>query len=165
MKDLLDSFIEERRTQNTGRNRLIPFKAEIEYLRGKGMGYQDIVVFLKSQKVEVTPQAVGHFCRTHLEKTKATKKTESLQTNKDIKADPATNPSSSKPELTTLEKHKLRLEQEKRQSTPVVATPQKQISSEPTPKKSSTGYIPPSWNADFDLDAALGITPEDDEND
>lgn len=150
MKNLLDSFIEERRTQNIGRNRLIPFKAEIEYLREKGMGYQDIVAFLKSQNVEVSPQAVGYFCRTHLERQK----------RGNVQAIDIKPQHTEVPKLTVLQKHQQRLAESnaKNQETGQPNHEQKER------KISSTGYLPPSWNADFDLDAALGIKTDDNDN-
>lgn len=65
--DKLESFIKSRRqNRNTGRNRLLPFKNEIEYLYKKGMGYKDIALYLKTEEeVEVAINTVGAFCRKH----------------------------------------------------------------------------------------------------
>lgn len=85
--DKLDSFINSRRqNRNTGRNRLLPYKEEIEYLYKKGMGYKDIALYLKTEEqVEVATNTIGAFCRKHFtdaNSTLASTKPEPEITNK-----------------------------------------------------------------------------------
>ena len=65
--DKLNSFINSRRQNKTaGRNRLLPYKTEIEYLYNNGMSYKDIAAYLKLEEgVEIAANTVGVFCRKH----------------------------------------------------------------------------------------------------
>lgn len=65
--DKLNSFINSRRQNKTaGRNRLLPYKTEIEYLYDNGMSYKDIAAYLKLEEgVEIAANTVGVFCRKH----------------------------------------------------------------------------------------------------
>ena len=65
--DKLNSFINSRRqNKTTGRNRLLPYKTEIEYLFNNGMSYKDIAAYLKLEEgVEIAANTVGVFCRKH----------------------------------------------------------------------------------------------------
>ena len=72
----LDSFINSRRQdRSTGRNRLLPYKNEIQYLLENGMSYKDISDYLKAERVEVANSTIGAFCRKHFTNSQDTKTT------------------------------------------------------------------------------------------
>lgn len=74
----LDAFITSRKQHRTqGRNRLLPYKKEIQYLLDNGMGYKDISDYLQTEGVEVAISTIGAFCRKHFNPQKQIQKSQS----------------------------------------------------------------------------------------
>lgn len=84
----LDAFITSRKQHRTqGRNRLLPYKQEIEYLLNNGMGYKDISDYLQTEGVKVAISTIGAFCRKHFNPQKQIRESKPSHAVGEVKED------------------------------------------------------------------------------